>query len=280
MGRAVAVFVLGVLGCTRTNPLVVDAVVEWDAAADSGGGDSSDGGAGCTVGETVHDEDRDGVADGCDNCPHLANPNQLDDGDGDGLGDGCDIDDLGVNQILHFAGFAGALPSGYSSQGGMWTVSGDQLHGTATFPAWVAFTGDWTARVRVEAEGTVIAPGTMPITLGTFAGMMSAVFTLSNLCRLRDTSAGESIELGEFDDGVFAQSASAPRGTPLAAGQRFRFSFVAGFPASSNSECIVDLDGVQAGSLAAQSSTLPGPSAGVLIENAEIALDYLLVIAE
>lgn len=36
-----------------------------------------------------HDEDRDGVGDTCDVCPHLANPAQLD-GDGDGVGDECD----------------------------------------------------------------------------------------------------------------------------------------------------------------------------------------------
>ena len=36
-----------------------------------------------------HDEDGDGVDDACDNCPHVANADQVD-SDGDGVGDACD----------------------------------------------------------------------------------------------------------------------------------------------------------------------------------------------
>ena len=35
------------------------------------------------------DDDGDGIANGCDNCPDDANPQQ-EDGDGDGDGDACD----------------------------------------------------------------------------------------------------------------------------------------------------------------------------------------------
>jgi hypothetical protein len=44
------------------------------------------------------DEDRDGVIDSCDNCPHTSNPRQLDD-DFDGLGDG-DCDETACSDLV------------------------------------------------------------------------------------------------------------------------------------------------------------------------------------
>ena len=47
-----------------------------------------------------HDEDGDGHTDGCDLCPHVADPGQ-DDGDGDRVGDACDPGP-GQDHIAHF----------------------------------------------------------------------------------------------------------------------------------------------------------------------------------
>jgi Ca2+-binding RTX toxin-like protein len=77
--------------------LGVSAVVEPDADGDSYGDDTQDS---CTVDPAVHtgpcpvgDQDNDGVPNTSDNCPSVANPNQLNtDGDANG-GDACDTDD-------------------------------------------------------------------------------------------------------------------------------------------------------------------------------------------
>jgi hypothetical protein len=57
--------------------------------------------------QMAHDEDEDGVVDGCDNCPGTANPQQTDE-DADGVGDACDPHPGEPrDQLTFFDGFAG-----------------------------------------------------------------------------------------------------------------------------------------------------------------------------
>lgn len=53
----------------------------------------------------THDEDGDGIADGCDNCPGFANPDQRND-DEDNLGDDCDPARSLPNTVVLFESFA------------------------------------------------------------------------------------------------------------------------------------------------------------------------------
>jgi hypothetical protein len=70
-----------------------------------------------------HDEDHDGIDDGCDNCPHMSNAGQGN-LDNDGLGDICDPSpNVNGDQILLFEASPGADPRwDLTSQ---WSVIGD-----------------------------------------------------------------------------------------------------------------------------------------------------------
>jgi hypothetical protein len=63
---------------------------DGDAGDGDGDGGDGDGDAGDGDGDPVADDDNDGVANGDDNCPNDANPNQLD-FDDNGQGNVCDV---------------------------------------------------------------------------------------------------------------------------------------------------------------------------------------------
>ena len=77
---------------------------------------------------TGHDEDGDGVPDSIDDCPCIADPQQLD-SDGDGVGDACDPEPMNPRQ--HLALFASMQPTDqpFTLGGdGTWTQEADAVH--------------------------------------------------------------------------------------------------------------------------------------------------------
>lgn len=76
----------------------------------------------CATG--MHDEDRDGFADGCDVCPGIADDQS--DADRDGVGDACDPSAASPHEIALFLAFSDD-PQGWTVVSGNWVNDGESM---------------------------------------------------------------------------------------------------------------------------------------------------------
>ncbi|MBN1773283.1 MAG: hypothetical protein JXB32_18620 [Deltaproteobacteria bacterium] len=111
-----------------------DVVEPDDAADDASDADVTDVPPVCTT-PTGHDEDGDGIDDGCDNCPTYVNAGQ-DDEDGDTLGDACEAPG-GSSMLSGLARFEAfwtdASPGDdWFSSSGTWSRVEDGMSGYST----------------------------------------------------------------------------------------------------------------------------------------------------
>jgi hypothetical protein len=150
--------------------------------ADADGGptiDVRDGGPTCWGTPSAHDEDSDGVADECDNCPSIANANQANIGEvnngvsADGVGDACDPrPTAGGDAIFFFDGMNfTSIPAAWTNVGnGSWTASGTSLSPTATI------TGQELRRTFPSALGNYLAETAFTFTALSTNGSASIPF--------------------------------------------------------------------------------------------------------
>lgn len=125
----------------------IDARATSDASIDARGG--------CAV--LGHDEDADGVDDGCDICPDLADTEQKD-GDGDRVGDACDPSPTGNDDIIAFDSFA--VPASWQPQRGLWDRQNDafrqlDMGDAGTLALRAVGVSSYTADLTVEITGVL-----------------------------------------------------------------------------------------------------------------------------
>jgi len=131
----------------------------------------------------VVDEDADGVADGLDNCPDVANPSQVDD-DRDGIGDACDNCPLVANHSQDHIGDADAVGDACDPHP---ELDGDCLILFDTFTDPATFATHWT----------VLGAGTIAVTPS--SGFVSIVPTGLNLVALVANDDNGTMLAGIFD---------------------------------------------------------------------------------
>lgn len=201
----------------------IDALDAPDTPGDDGDNDGvRDGDDNCpTVANTdQHDEDADGVGDKCDNCPTVANPAQANQGESavgqavDQAGDACDpFPDRPGNNLLFFDSFASRDPLWQIAPGGgVWSWSGDAV--TQTDPdaiAYLYYAGDLHGDVVVDITARIVTVPNHGFGIGSTAQWnLSPGDGAGYLCQLFDTPAGPGD--GPLNIGAFLlQSTVAPQ---------------------------------------------------------------------
>ncbi len=161
--RALVVAALAAAGCNQLFGLEATQKRAIDAAIDASSGCWND-----RLPKT--DEDNDGVPDGCDNCPAIANPNQAD-SDRDGVGDACDPHTADPHDHLaFFDGFTRA-DSAWQVFGGTWTFTGTAMQGQSASDGTLILTG------TTFQDPTVTVLFTGPQDLGTTQTTALTVYT-------------------------------------------------------------------------------------------------------
>lgn len=225
-----------------------------------------------------HDEDGDSRGDVCDPCPHLAGNSS--DIDGDGVGDACDPEPLISRQRLTFF-------DPFTSQRSEWAITGgtvglDRLTFVGTAQAAFANVAVDHANVRIACGGRI--DGIQPGVEHQFAVRFNTIvapFAPSHYVMAYDHPSGSSqgVYIMESLSSQFGPLASQAYSPPLPTGA---WSFVIDASASTRAIAFTPKIGGTTmnpmSGTAAQGTLIPASLIGVVVVNARVEFDYLVVI--
>ncbi|HEY0250748.1 MAG TPA: thrombospondin type 3 repeat-containing protein [Kofleriaceae bacterium] len=277
-----------------------------DSSCDSGARYSADSAGSlsgtCVEGSSGVDRDGDGIPDGQDNCPSIANPDQgnedgdaygdvcdpcpyladatVVDADGDGLDDRCDPHLGDTDHVVLFEGFHHGLPASWTTTG-VFTPDGDGVLGK---PA----TGDTLAIAHApyavtSADGIVIYAGITPIDITTMTGTHGEALLAGFedpdyiACQMKQTTNGAGSQIFQAIETKLGTTDSMP----WAIAVNNTYIVRATYDGVRDFACRVEREGANtSGSIM---TAIAPPAAdlklGLLVENAAARLEWIMVVS-
>lgn len=218
---------------------------------------------------TQHDEDADGVGDVCDLCP--VSPENAD-SDGDRVGDSCDPrPGLAGDSYVLFEPFAQALPPGWTTSVGTWTVANDELQVTSSAGMVSSVRTNVPATARMMAVASVVADQThsAPSSIGIvlpYAGMLGGGGVLCALFRAADATRSLALYDLAPDLVIGSDPLSWVEGTPYV---------LAAVRADTSYQCVNVPTDVAVGT---STTMVAGPTIGVRSEGVAGRFQWLMIV--
>lgn len=227
----------------------------------------------------VHDEDNDSLDDACDPCPHVAG--DAADMDGDGVGDACDPQPtLAVQRIAFFDPFTTRLAEWGSLSN--FTLEQDQLRAISMSPQ-----TSYTTLAQPTGETRIVVSGTVNAIYATTPHSISIVFGFNNggtnwhYVQFFDVSGGNgTIDIAKSENSAYSSIVQTTYAgdLPVGAWQMQIDESVA----AQHIRLASTLGGSPQMTLDADTSTptilTASPDMSLMVRNADVVLDYLIVI--
>jgi hypothetical protein len=223
---------------------------------------------------TGHDEDGDGIPDAFDNCPHVANADQLD-SDGDGVGDVCDPEPTIPRQ--HIAFFDPLVGDPFTlNDATLFASTGDALVADGTAGAAVMVLPLTVGDDLIQVAGSIVALGDIS---GRQLSMTNGPDATGpyDYAELYQDDDEHYVALSHYTGSAYGPIQAEDLGADVPAGP-FVFAWS---PAASTESAglVVDLGSAAFGAQATLDESPAGTALQISVENLVVRFDYIVAIA-